>query len=160
MAVVKFFATWQPLHNEDAHTALAFGFMRHAPTEEALAPWLAEVLGREVTPEPLEHENFWPTYGSVVESSQWTEPEIGRARLVVRLCGRRGHRLKSRAGQHRQDGAPYATADRQSEWVYDRRLWRPGNPDEDVAWALETLAASSTAWDGTGAPATIASGTP
>jgi hypothetical protein len=30
---MKFYSIWQPLKNEDAHTALAFGFVRHAPAE-------------------------------------------------------------------------------------------------------------------------------
>jgi hypothetical protein len=89
MPPVKFFANWQPLHDEDAHTALVFGFMRHAPVERALAPWLSATLGRDVKVEPLEPGNFWPQYDSVVEGSHWTEPELvvvaddGQPLLVV-----------------------------------------------------------------------------
>jgi hypothetical protein len=73
---MKFFATWQPLRNEDAHTALVFGFMRHAPNELALDPWLSEVLGRPVTTQALGTEAFWPSYPSVVAGRTRTEPEL------------------------------------------------------------------------------------
>jgi hypothetical protein len=73
---VKYFATWQPLRSEDAHTALTFGFLRHAPTELALTPWLGLALGRQVTAGPLKPQNFWPMYDSVMVGNQWTEPDV------------------------------------------------------------------------------------
>jgi hypothetical protein len=73
---VKFFAAWQPPEREDAQTALAFGFLRHAPVAHALHPWLTEVLERPVRADPLEPEHFWPSYDSVLEGHHWTEPEL------------------------------------------------------------------------------------
>ncbi len=74
---MKYFARWQPLGDEDAHTALVFGFLRHAPVDAALAPWLTEVLDRSVTvEEPLAPRDFWPCYSSRMEGSMRTEPEL------------------------------------------------------------------------------------
>ena len=73
---MKFFSNWQPLIDEDAHTALTFGFFRHAPTQQALQPWLRGVLGRDAAPVPLEHANFWPSYDSRIEGRHRTEPEM------------------------------------------------------------------------------------
>jgi hypothetical protein len=73
---MTYFSRWSPLHDENAHTALTFGFLRHAPVEQALAPWLSEVLGRPVTTTVLTPDNFWPTYRSIVDGSKWTEPEL------------------------------------------------------------------------------------
>src|SRR5688572_22230418 len=52
---LTFLSHWQPLRNEDAHTALVFGFLRHADPEYGLGPWLTSVLQRErpVTAAPL-----------------------------------------------------------------------------------------------------------
>jgi hypothetical protein len=36
---VSFLSRWQPLRDEDAHTALVFEFLRFAPTTVALDPW-------------------------------------------------------------------------------------------------------------------------
>jgi hypothetical protein len=58
------YAIWQPLDNEDQRTALVFGFLRHAPPEHGLSPWLTDILGRRVTAKALEPEDFWPGYTS------------------------------------------------------------------------------------------------
>lgn len=71
---MKFFANWQPLKNEDAHTALVFGFLRHAPADEALNPWLSDVLGHDVHVEQLQRADFWPRYPS--EDQDVTEPDL------------------------------------------------------------------------------------
>jgi hypothetical protein len=73
---VSFLSRWQPLRDEDAHTALVFGFLRHAPTTVALDRWLTSTLGRPVSALPLERSSFWPSLESVVEGSQFTEPEL------------------------------------------------------------------------------------
>lgn len=73
---MTYFSRWSPLHDENAHTALMFGFLRHAPVEHALAPWLSNVLGRPVTSFGLTPEDFWPNYRSIVDGSKWTEPEL------------------------------------------------------------------------------------
>lgn len=73
---MKYLSNWQPLTNEDRHTALLFGFMRHAPVHNALNPWLLEVLGRRVDAEPLSQNTFWPRLPSIVPGSATTEPEI------------------------------------------------------------------------------------
>jgi hypothetical protein len=71
---MKFFANWQPLNNEDAHTALVFGFLRHAPPGEALDPWLSDVLDQEVRVEELQRTDFWPRYPA--EDQNVTEPDL------------------------------------------------------------------------------------
>lgn len=73
---MSFYSRWQPLLDEDRHTALVFGFLRHAPVGLALVPWLERVLDRPVTAEPLAASSFWPTLPSVVAGSEWTEPEL------------------------------------------------------------------------------------
>jgi len=73
---VSFYSRWQPLVDEDRHTALVFGFLRHAPVELALNPWLSTVLERPVDAAPLEASSFWPSLPSVVAGSEWTEPEL------------------------------------------------------------------------------------
>src|SRR4051812_7008909 len=73
---MKYFSNWQPLSNEDRHTALLFGFMRHAPVLHALNPWLSLVLGRDVAAAPLEQGSFWPTFPSRVPGSLLTQPEL------------------------------------------------------------------------------------
>jgi hypothetical protein len=73
---MKYFSVWQRLVDEDHHTALVFGFMRHAPREAALNPWLSEVLGRPVEAESLSLMSFWPRLPSVMENTFWTEPEL------------------------------------------------------------------------------------
>lgn len=87
---MKFFSRWQPLVDEDAHTALVFGFMRHAPVKAMLEPWLTNLLGRHVTvDEPLAPHDFWPNYRSRMEGRTRTEPELvfaaddGRPLLIV-----------------------------------------------------------------------------
>lgn len=35
-----------------------------------------------------------------------------------------------------------------SEWLYDERPWAPGDPDADVAWAVERLTAAASAITG------------
>jgi hypothetical protein len=92
-APLRFYSRWQPLLDEDRHTALVFGFFRHAPASFALDPWLSEVIGRSVRSCPLEPQCFWPTLLSVVEGSIETEPElvfdvdddVGRLRVVVEV---------------------------------------------------------------------------
>lgn len=73
---MSFYARWQPLHDEDQLTALAFGFLRHAPVSLALEPWLSRVLDRPVTAEPLRPSAVWPLFPSVLEGSTATEPEL------------------------------------------------------------------------------------
>jgi hypothetical protein len=73
---MKFFSKWQPLRDEDAHTALVFGFFRHAPTSAGLDLWLTRVLGREVKASVLTPASFWPSLVSVVPGSSYTEPEL------------------------------------------------------------------------------------
>ena len=71
-----FYSCWQPLADEDRHTALVFGFLRHAPVRLALGPWLSGVLGRSVAPEPLAPESFWPELPSIVDGQTVTIPEL------------------------------------------------------------------------------------
>ena len=74
---MSFLANWQPLRDENAHTALTFGFLRHAPVEHALNPWLTDVLERPVTArQPLTHESFWPSHPSIYEGLRRTEPDL------------------------------------------------------------------------------------
>jgi hypothetical protein len=73
---MKLFSIWQPLSTEDARTALVFNFLRHAPPEAGLHPWISEVLGRPVKSQPLRPENFWPRYKSRLPEHHWTEPEL------------------------------------------------------------------------------------
>jgi hypothetical protein len=73
---VSFLSRWQPLRDEDAHTALVFGFLRHAPTAVALDRWLRSTLARPVSAVPLPETSFWPTFSSIVRGSQYTEPEL------------------------------------------------------------------------------------
>lgn len=73
---MKFYSVWQPLKNEDAHTALVFGFLRHAPPELALRPWLKEIVGGEVVAGPLAPGEFWPRYPSSVDEHKATEPDL------------------------------------------------------------------------------------
>ena len=76
IVMLKYFSVWQPLVDEDAHTALVFGFLRHAPATYALNPWLSQALDRAVTALPPEPVSFWPTYASVMEGHHRTEPEL------------------------------------------------------------------------------------
>jgi hypothetical protein len=71
---MKFYSVWQPLKNEDAHTALVFGFLRHAPPELALQPWLQKVLGPGVKTDSLSVGHFWPRYPS--SEQEITEPDL------------------------------------------------------------------------------------
>lgn len=73
---MSYYTHWQPLKDENAHTALAFGFLRHVPVEHGLNAWLSEVLERPATATPLAAEDFWPRYSSSVAGSVWTEPEL------------------------------------------------------------------------------------
>lgn len=73
---MSYFSRWSPLNDENAHTALAFGFLRHAPIDHALALWLSNVIGRPVTATGLTPDDFWPNYRSIVDGSKWTEPEL------------------------------------------------------------------------------------
>src|SRR4051794_30210440 len=73
---MKYFSNWQPLLNEDRHTALLFGFLRHAPVSSALNPWLSDVLGRPAQAAPLGQSAFWPTFPSRVPGSLLTQPEL------------------------------------------------------------------------------------
>jgi len=100
--MVKFDSHWQPLRNEDAHTAMVFGFLRHAPTSFALDPWLAEVLDRPAVGEPLDVSSFWPHYVSSEDDRAFTEPDVviqaddGQPLLVV-------VEVKPAYGQHTAD---------------------------------------------------------
>src|SRR4051812_6116486 len=69
---LSFFTHWQPLHNEDAHTALVFGYLRHAPKSRALEPWLTATLRRAVKLPALPREGFWPGYLSGHDLQQRT----------------------------------------------------------------------------------------
>jgi hypothetical protein len=88
-APVSFYSRWQPLDSEDAQTALVFGFMRHAPPEVALAPWLTDVLGHPVTGGALAPGAFWPSVPSVLADHDRTVPDVvfeasdGQPLLVV-----------------------------------------------------------------------------
>jgi hypothetical protein len=73
---VSFYSRWQPLVDEDRHTALVFGFLRHAPADLGLGPWLEEVLRRTVSAIALEPSSFWPNLPSVVVGSVSTVPEL------------------------------------------------------------------------------------
>jgi hypothetical protein len=72
---VKYLSNWQPLVNEDRHTALLFGFMRHAPID-ALNSWLSSILDRPVEATPLGQHAFWPNLPSVMPGSVITQPEL------------------------------------------------------------------------------------
>jgi hypothetical protein len=73
---VKFYSNWLPLKNEDAHTALVFGFLRHAPVDLALNPWLKGILGRDVLAARLEPMAFWPRFPSMLGDQHITEPDL------------------------------------------------------------------------------------
>src|SRR4051812_25090075 len=73
---MKLYSVWQPLNDEDQRTAMVFGFLRHAPAEHGLSAWLSGVLGREVTADPLEPEDFWPGYRSHMPECTSTQPEL------------------------------------------------------------------------------------
>lgn len=73
---MSFLSRWQPLNDENAHTALVFGFLRHAPAQAALDVWLSRTLGRSVSAEPFERSCFWRTVPSVIPGSHYTEPEL------------------------------------------------------------------------------------
>jgi hypothetical protein len=55
---------------------LVFGFLRDAPVEAALGPWLTDVLGRSVSPSALLSEDFWPRYPSLDEQTSATLPDL------------------------------------------------------------------------------------
>lgn len=87
---MKYFAHRQRLGPEDSLTALVFGFLRHAPAELGLAPWLTEIFDRAMrVEEPLTPENFWPSYSSMMAGRTRTEPDLvfrahdGRPVLVI-----------------------------------------------------------------------------
>lgn len=99
---LTFYSVWQPLGTEDAQTALVFGFLRHAPVEAGLQPWLAETLGREATTGPLAARDFWPSYASVLAHHVRTVPELvfdatdSGGQLVITVEAKRvpgGHEL-------------------------------------------------------------------
>lgn len=73
---MKLYSVWQPLDDEDQRTAMVFGFLRHAPAEHGLSAWLTGILGRSVSAEPLEPEDFWPGYKSHMPGRTWTYPEL------------------------------------------------------------------------------------
>jgi hypothetical protein len=73
---MKLYSIWQPLDDEDQRTAMVFGFLRHAPVEHGLSPWLSKVLGRPVIAEPLEPSDFWPGYTSHMPECMRTYPEL------------------------------------------------------------------------------------
>src|SRR3954468_12904307 len=73
---LSFFAYWQPLHNEDAHTALVFGYLRHAPEKHALEAWLLAPVGRTVRVPAPARDGFWPTYLSRHDEHKRTVPDL------------------------------------------------------------------------------------
>lgn len=73
---MKLYSVWQPLHGEDQRTAMIFGFLRHAPAEHGLSPWLTEILERPVIAKALEPEDFWPGYKSHIPNCTTTYPEL------------------------------------------------------------------------------------
>lgn len=89
---MKFESHWQPLRNEDAQTALVFGFLRHAPTSLALDVWLSDLLKRPATGSPLEVTSFWPRYPAGQDGGVFTEPDVvidaddGQPLLVIVEC--------------------------------------------------------------------------
>jgi hypothetical protein len=101
--LMKYFSLWQPLIDEDAHTALVFGFLRHAPSAEALDQWLSNVLERRITAEPPEPDAFWPSYVSVMDGHHRTEPELvldavdERGRLIVIIEAKPGFAQHTKA---------------------------------------------------------------
>lgn len=96
---MKYDAHWQPLKDEDAQTALVFGFMRHAPASLTLDVWLEQALGRSATGAPLTVGSFWPRYPAGKAGGMFTEPDVvveaddGQSLLVVVEC-------KPAYGQH------------------------------------------------------------
>lgn len=94
----KFYANWQPPRIEDALTALVFGFMRHAPSEICLDPWLSTILRRPITTHGLELSDFWPQFDSSFEAQDRTEPDLvfdasdGEPLVVVVEC-KPGYRM-------------------------------------------------------------------
>lgn len=76
MWVVKFHSHWQPLPNENAHTAMVFGFLRHAPTSLALDPWLTNTLDRPAAGRPLDTSSFWRPFASSEDGRVYTEPDV------------------------------------------------------------------------------------
>lgn len=73
---MKFDSRWQPLKDEDAQTALVFGFLKHAPVQLALDPWLTAVLGRPASGQPLTRASFWPRYPANDGNGIYTEPDL------------------------------------------------------------------------------------
>lgn len=99
---MSFYSAWQPLETEDAQTALVFGFLRHAPAELALRPWLAKTLKRDASAGPLQLDDFWPSYRSALAKHTRTVPELvfhaedDRGELVIAIEAKRhpgGHDL-------------------------------------------------------------------
>jgi hypothetical protein len=99
---MTFYSAWQPLRNEDAWTALVFGFLRHVPVEAALQPWVTETLGREARVARLVPGHFWPPYRSALAGHTRTVPELvflaedDRGELIVAVEAKRlpgGHDL-------------------------------------------------------------------
>jgi hypothetical protein len=78
---MTFLTHWQPLRNEDAHTALVFGFLRHTDPAQGLSPWLTSVLSRDrsVAVPALTHDDFWPPHGSIYEGGARTVPDLAFA---------------------------------------------------------------------------------
>lgn len=73
---MSFYGHWQPLIDEDAHTALGFGFLRHAPKSAALDAWLSDIFQRPVQTDGIAQDDFWPGFRSVTAGSFWTVPEL------------------------------------------------------------------------------------
>ncbi|MDQ3608943.1 MAG: hypothetical protein M3459_08590 [Actinomycetota bacterium] len=114
---MKFDSNWQPLRNEDAQTALVFGFLRHAPTALALDPWLTETLGVDARGEALTPVSFWPHYPAQDPGQTYTEPDLvvkaddGKPVLVVVEAkpthgGHTGEQLRREAVDVASRGAP------------------------------------------------------
>lgn len=86
---MKFESNWQPVRNEDAQTALVFGFLRHAGDRGPLDSWLSDMLERPVVAEPIEPTSFWPRYESEDTDQHHTEPDVvlqaddGRPLVVI-----------------------------------------------------------------------------
>jgi hypothetical protein len=73
---VKFYSVWQPVRNEDALTAMTFGFLRHAPVEHGLTPWFTDALGRAVSASGLAVSDFWPSHWPAAGTHTRTEPDL------------------------------------------------------------------------------------
>lgn len=142
---MKFDSHWQPLRNEDAQTALVFGFLRHAPTTLALDVWLTDTLGRTATGSPLQVSSFWPRYPADNDGRAYTEPDVvidaddGERLFVVVEC-------KPFYGQHTPEQLAREALDASRHLGLDRLAVvlvgaDVGAPGELAAWRSQAQAA-------------------